>query len=164
MRRAELPTAPPQNSASANAPAPGLLPLACLRPFSQSLPPHPRSLIHLSTLEPPGTNATAPLSSVGLGVLLFLFIKGDFEWPCTTERVPPPQKTCAFILKSHCSPGNDLDGRGGKKEKGFSNNLSKSTQNFIDSAQTIVYSGTLLCVYVCNHWTIPSYIRLAMCS
>lgn len=61
-------------------------------------------------------------------------------------------------------PGEWLGRTRGKKEKGFSNNLSKSTQNFIDSAQTIVYSGTLLCVYVCNHWTIPSYIRLAMCS
>ena len=48
----------------------------------------------------------------------------------------------------------------GQKEKRLSNNLIKVLKTFLTSAQTIVYSGTLLCVYVCNHWTTPSYNRL----
>lgn len=77
-------------------------------------------LICPSTFEPPGgtgTKATAPLLSVGLGVLLFLFIKGDFARHCPTKGAPQPQKICAFTLESHRSPRKTLMDEEKKEKK-----------------------------------------------
>lgn len=130
--------------------------LSANRPASQ-LPPSllgPYLSIHLWASRGTGTKATAPLLSVGLGVLLFLFIKGDFEWHCTTERVPQPQKTCAFTLKSHRSPRNTLMDEG-KKEKGFSNNLSKVLKTLLTVLRQSCIAGLFVCMFVITGLFLP---------
>lgn len=119
-------------------------------------------LLRLSPVTGQTDKATAPLLTVSLGVLCFLFMNGDFvSVTAPLRRYLDDKRLVPFTKYYWFPPRREEDVYGwNEKKKGFSNNLRK-LQNFIYNAETIVYRGNLffcVCKFVITGLFLPIFI------
>lgn len=107
--------------------------------------------------------ATAPLLTVGLGVLCLLFMNGDFvSGTAPPKKVPRRQKTRAFLQSTidfhHSKRKTFMEET--KKIRGFSNNLRKLQKTLFTMLRQSCIEEIFFCVckFVITGLFLPIFI------